>query len=493
MMKLENWLNGCVLGGLVMMVSLTLSDAQIRFSGGEKKELKLDWFLEEEDLFDKSADDLEKEIGSSNFVWQEKERTHARFNPEKRDLRLNGVKVGETLVSLKDGKINSVTVSYLNKGDDGRIDRTTYTKTIEKAKDAVAVSGGSDMREEKRPKNEQVTKAEAALWRGDNALYLLEHLFLEEEEFREDGWIWTIPAHAEFVRLRILPPQDQLGSGVEKFRTSVSRSQLSNMVVRRGKKAIIPGIPMVNQGSKGYCAVASLERVIRYYGADIDMHDLANLANTYGGTDPNEMKETVHRVGRKLSMTSKFPIFTKPKDMKRMAVVYNRAAKKKGLTQAPESYRFFYQADNELLKNMRADGSDYDKFKREIYSNINRGIPVLWALHLGLYWEDHIEGSYEANRYAITQPEADEKDEGMADVVKKMDEKRKAEMEKMREEMPRPPEYMQGGHMRLIIGYNQEEDVVYYTDSWGPGHEKKKMSMKEAYTATYALMVLEPR
>ena len=47
--------------------------------------------------------------------------------------------------------------------------------------------------------------------------------------------------------------------------------------------------------------------------------------------------------------------------------------------------------------------------------------------------------------------------------------------------------------MRLIIGYNLEDGQVYYTDSWGPGHEKKKMSMKEAFTSTYALMVIEPR
>jgi hypothetical protein len=281
---------------------------------------------------------------------------------------------------------------------------------------------------------------------------------------------------------------------VEKFRTSVSRSQLAGMVKREGKRAIIENVPMVNQGSKGYCAVASLERVIRYYGADIDMHDLANLANTYGGTDPNEMKTTVRNVARKLSMTSNFPLFTKSKDIERMAVVYNRAAKKKGLSKADESYRFFLQADNELLKEMRTDTSDFDKFKREVVSSINRGIPVLWALHLGLFWEDQIEGSYEANRYAVDKPDADDKDDkGMADIVKKLDEERKEEMEKMRKELPRPPEYMQGGHMRLIIGYDGEEGVIFYTDSWGPGHEMKKMSIKEAFTATYALMSIEPR
>ncbi len=143
---------------------------------------------------------------------------------------------------------------------------------------------------------------------------------------------------------------------------------------------------------------------------------------------------------------------------------------------------------------MRTDTTDYEKFKREITSNINRGIPVLWALHLGLFWEDQIEGSYEANRYAVNQPESDaDDDEDIADIVKKLDEEREAEAKKMREEMDRPPEHMQGGHMRLIIGYDLEKEEIYYSDSWGPGHEKKKMSMKEAFTGTYALMIIEPR
>ena len=476
-----------------MTAAATTAEAQVSRGSSQNKELSLDWFLKEENLFDKTPDDLEKAIGSSNFVWQEKERTHARFNPEKRKLKLNGVEVGETLVTLKDGKIDSITVSYINKGDDGLVDRSAYTKTIEKAKAAVAVAGGNGMIEEDRPKNEQVTEAEACLWRGEQALYLLEHLFLEEEEIEDEFWYRTIPAHAEFIRLRILPPQDQLGSGVEKFRTSISRAQLQDKVIRRGKKAIIPNVPMVNQGSKGYCAVASLERVIRYYGADIDMHDLANLANTYGGTDPEEMKTTVRNIGRKLSMTSKFPMFTEGKDLARIASLYNREAKKKGLTKAPENYGFFLKCDNKLLKEMRTDTTDYEKFKREIVSNINRGIPVLWALHLGLFWEDQIEGSYEANRYAVDQPEPDEDEDGMAEIVKKLDEDREAEAKKMREELDRPPSYMQGGHMRLIIGYDLENELIFYSDSWGPGHEKKKMSMKEAFTGTYALMIIEPR
>ena len=45
---------------------------------------------------------------------------------------------------------------------------------------------------------------------------------------------------------------------------------------------------------------------------------------------------------------------------------------------------------------------------------------------------------------------------------------------------------------RLVIGYNQTTDEIIYTDSWGPGHEFKRMSAANAYTATMHLITLKP-
>jgi hypothetical protein len=46
--------------------------------------------------------------------------------------------------------------------------------------------------------------------------------------------------------------------------------------------------------------------------------------------------------------------------------------------------------------------------------------------------------------------------------------------------------------MRLIIGYNPTTEEIYYTDSWGDGHEKKKMRADEAYCMTMALYSMVP-
>ena len=49
---------------------------------------------------------------------------------------------------------------------------------------------------------------------------------------------------------------------------------------------------MINQGSKGYCVPATVERVLRYYGiTDLNMHQIADKANTGkgGGTSLNNV------------------------------------------------------------------------------------------------------------------------------------------------------------------------------------------------------------
>ena len=50
-----------------------------------------------------------------------------------------------------------------------------------------------------------------------------------------------------------------------------------------------------------------------------------------------------------------------------------------------------------------------------------------------------------------------------------------------------------GGHMRLILGYNAKTQQILYTDSWGPGHELKRMSVDDAWSILTALYIIEPR
>ena len=46
--------------------------------------------------------------------------------------------------------------------------------------------------------------------------------------------------------------------------------------------------------------------------------------------------------------------------------------------------------------------------------------------------------------------------------------------------------------MRLIVGYNEQRQEVLYSDSWGAGHECKKMPLSQACAISQALYVLRP-
>ena len=46
--------------------------------------------------------------------------------------------------------------------------------------------------------------------------------------------------------------------------------------------------------------------------------------------------------------------------------------------------------------------------------------------------------------------------------------------------------------MRLIIGYNQKTREVLYTDTWGAGHELKRMPMDRAFAITHDAFYLRP-
>jgi hypothetical protein len=51
----------------------------------------------------------------------------------------------------------------------------------------------------------------------------------------------------------------------------------------------------------------------------------------------------------------------------------------------------------------------------------------------------------------------------------------------------------QGGHLRLIIGYNTRTKEIIYSDTWGRGHEKKRMPIDNAFTMTRSLFSMEPK
>jgi hypothetical protein len=210
-------------------------------------------------------------------------------------------------------------------------------------------------------------------------------------------------------------------------------------------------LPMVDQGEKGYCVVASVERVLRYYGATVDQHELAQVANSDAarGTSTEAMFASLRKLTARLGVKVRSLYEWNIRDFLKMLDDYNRATKRGKLApevviSGPDADACFAQMKPEIYKEARMKNSaDFGRFKRDIQRNIEEGIPLLWSVRLGFVKEN---------------------------------------------EIPRAV----GGHMRIIIGYNTATDEILYSDSWGRGHEEKRMPWEDAWTITNGLSSLQP-
>ena len=92
----------------------------------------------------------------------------------------------------------------------------------------------------------------------------------------------------EYLALRIMPSElaDKRGRPDRINNSSAKRAAAANIEKNDFGDITISNIPMVDQGPKGYCVPATLERYLRYMGIRADMYALAMAGNTSlgGGT-----------------------------------------------------------------------------------------------------------------------------------------------------------------------------------------------------------------
>jgi hypothetical protein len=343
-------------------------------------------------------------------------------------------------------------VIYYNRGDAGELSEKNFEKLLEDLRASLATLIGKPPIERGKDASSAV-RAEGLVWDADAARYVLEWSATKESRTK------MIPFRAEFVRLSVTPPGEE-ERPVGAAATTGSSRQAVKKFVGRDQVVRVPGgevklknVPMVDQGQKGYCVVATVERVMRYYGAEVDQHELAQIANSDAskGTSVDAMLGSLKKLTARLGVKIKAIYDWDIADFLKMVEDYNRATKRGKV--APEIQlgnqiidvdEVFMQIKPEIYKEVRLKkASDFGKFQREIQRSIDEGIPLLWSVRLGLVKEKEIPQAF-------------------------------------------------GGHMRLITGYNPTTREILYSDSWGMGHEEKRMAMDDAWTITSGLNSLQP-
>lgn len=371
----------------------------------------------------------------SGMQWLSSLKDGLRAEPKV--LELLGQPVGEVLIRAgAPGLIGSVTVSVYNRGDDGEISARTVQEKVDGWKTRISTALGSQA--ESRDQRGTVNTT-GWMWRKGRTAWLLGSSVSKGDE----------GMRAEFIRLRIASLDAPASGGSQPAR----RSGLTDHVKKTSEGDVyIDGVPMVDQGQKGYCAVASAERVVRYYGLDVDQHEMAQIANTGEmGTSMQEMENALKSVTGKLHVRTTRQFDLDERQFTADVKSYNQEAKKAGEKEFEYERKvsivnpmyFWQEVKPELFRDIKVKQTGFERFTGKIQEYVDQGIPLCWALQLGMFKEDGIPQT-------------------------------------------------RGGHMRLILGYNKTTNDILYSDSWGKGHEMKRMPAANAWCMTMALYTMAP-
>ncbi len=118
-----------------------------------------------------------------------------------------------------------------------------------------------------------------------------------------DGHVFLLSEQKdESLSLRIVPPAAAAARGrAERVSDGDLKAELKTRVLRRENgDVIVTGIPMIDQGRKGYCVPATWARYLRYMGIPADEYTLANAAQTRkgGGTSASQMLAAVAQLAK---------------------------------------------------------------------------------------------------------------------------------------------------------------------------------------------------
>jgi hypothetical protein len=362
-------------------------------------------------------------------------------------MTLFGRRIYEFVVRFEQNKVAVITANFYARGDAGEISEAAFEALRQSTIDTLTKVLGSKPTVRGKDATSAV-RAEGLVWNTQKSHYLLEYSFTREIKSRGQ------PFRAEFVRLEVRPVQEKqsfmaaaLGSKKAKFSgpAHVKRDTATGDVW-------LADIPMVDQGDKGYCVVASAERVMRYYGTDVDANELAQIANSdsAGGTSVRAIRDSMKKLAARLKIRVRQHESLEVRELLDMVKDYNRVAKRAGEAEIPDPETFYDIGDiydhmkGPVLTEARArNKTGLGRFQREVQGYIDAGIPLLWSVQLGIIPEPGIPQSA-------------------------------------------------GGHMRLIVGYNTKTQEIIFSDSWGAGHERKRMKTDAAWAITTGLMTVEP-
>ncbi len=339
------------------------------------------------------------------------------FSNTSTDLLLfdDTVNAEEAAIEFRKGRAAKVTLTLLTRGNSADADKrfdSVFKATGRALGEMLGVRPTRTI-----PAGRNMTKEEGFLWSTPHTLALM--------EYNADA----PKGQVEFLRVKIMPASGRAEllnlAGIGDNATTKSRSSLSSNVKRdlTSGDVFITGVPMIDQGQKGYCVSASCARVFNYMGVKCDQDEIAQLVNNDAvrGTSPDEMYGALRKIDTRYNMRVK-------------------------VVKLPRGYGLRGMRDMDVERAWKGD------LVKLTQDNVGTGVPLLWAVTLP---------SKPMSSKGGKGPVVEDRQSG-------------------------------GGHMRLIIGYNPKASEILFTDSWGAGHELKRMTVAEAERMTQAVFSMQP-
>lgn len=405
-------------------------------------------FLEDDKLAKVAPEEFVTKHNRFRFTSEEK-KDSARFDgkrlPQNQAPTFHGFPLVESLMRFSPAG-NELTMIVYSVGDLGPISEDKFNEEVDTLTTTLTKSYGKPL----APVGAAsvIVKAKALAWKCPAGVVRLEWSATRADRAR------GVAYRAEFLRVVAGPdPAAAAGKPTIAATPTARWTAADQLRSNPGGDRWIGTVPMVDQGQKGYCAVATGERVLRYFGKDADEHELAQACQTDGGTSSQKFEVQMKRIAGRFGL--RFQTYLSEGDEKQIGKIlkdYATAGKKKDgiplptqLVQKP--YLFYSLIDTldpkQLAEVRQADRAGLTLLSRTVRESVDRANPVIWSVHLGIV------------------PEPD---------------------------IPQ----LKGGHIRLIIGYNTTTEEILYTDSWGPRHELKRMKLADAWAATFGLFVIRP-
>ncbi len=418
------------------------------------------------------------------YIWTSSKKDSVRYYSGRNSraaLTFAGQKFAESIIDFRNGKFSRFYVSVFNEGDDTGVSYTanTFTAMLNNMTEMITLH----LRKAPEEGNQKLQRFEKIRYYSWSLPYGELKLNWSSEKNKQGG--------SSYCYIEFLPSQGN-GDAEEELTVQsvdstrkdskgsppvvpikIKKKQLAENVKRDGEYVVIQGIPMVDQGPKGYCVPAVLERLFSYYGGNVNQHVLAGLMDTTakGGTNSLNMYTALRKISKKLNVDvrKQYEFMRSAGELEKFVSKYNSLAKKEKAPRIKiarfgehiDLQRTFLTADPQIGRNAlfqlkkRAFEKYFCGFVKE---KIDAGIPVLWAVIMDF------------------SPE-----QGGG----------------------------RGGHLRLITGYGISSDgqtnsrsrkkssrqslsMILFSDTWGRGHEVKKMETADAWAITSGLYYIEP-